>query len=459
MPTGGNRPYLKGGELPEVLLSFRKAPLALEQATYDPYEGLRYYGPYRAADVKILHLMTEVAEPHRLSVVLENLEEQIRSFLEELLEKDKAKVKIEREKFSDFLSIASESANNRREFMKKIEDITKKYKEYIVLTYLPRYALREEVRSRVYARVKALGLQKGFISQFYSERLAGMLRSFSRNEDTWSVKAKVRNLSLNILAKAGGIPWALYNKLEYDIVVGMSWSIRRERISSTGPTTRIYGVVHTFSNAGVFETFRAFACRPKEEALTEAIQKSLDKISEDRPNSGGKVLIMTRERLKKKFLKRLSEHLKTQHGYDLDVVGVFAHTPIRMYDPRDKVLLAPSGLYFMESDRVAYLITTGKREKAKYTGIGVPRPVKVEVLYHSDQADMTLKRALVAAHALTAMNWRSFWGSLRLPVPVHYALLVAQTLRAMDNEDLENAFEIDGYLYKPKNYVDKPWFL
>jgi len=452
--------YLKGGKLPPVLLSFRKTPLAQEQAKYDPYEGLRSYGPYKAVDVKLLHLVTEVTEPHLRSGVLDNLETQIESFLGECLEKDRAEVKIEREKFSNILRIASDNVEERKKVTEELARIIESYEDYVLLTYLPRLPLEEEVRSRVYARVKALGLQRGFVSQFYSETITDALRASARKEDSGGVQAKVRNLSLNLLAKAGGIPWALYNKLEYDIIVGVSWSFKRERASATGPTTRIYGVVHTFSNFGVFETFRAFACKSEEEALTGAIQESLDKISEERSKGGRKVLIMTRKPLKKKFLKGLSKHLDTRYGYDLDIVGIFSHLPIRMYDPRDSALLAPSGLYFMESNRAAYLVTTGRRWEAKYTGIGVPKPVKVELLYYSGQANMTLKRALVAAHALTAMNWRSFWGSLRLPVPVYYALLVAQTLRAMDDEDLENAFEIGGkYVYEPRKNKDRPWFL
>jgi len=460
------RPALKCNILQPVPLAFRKPPYGKEQMHYDPAVGLRMYGPYKAVDVKILSIRNLQFEyPPELFEALNTL---IESILGEYLRKAGAKVKIDTAEYSNYGDLISDDRDKARKAVVDLCSIIDK--DSVVLTYLPRYKLGEYNRRRIYAKIKALGLQNGFVSQLYSESILNAVRKLvKRGEDSEleGANAKLRNLSLNILAKAGGIPWALYNELEYDIIVGLSWSIRRSQSS----VAKSYGVVHTFSRIGVWETFRALVCEfkdqdLKERIIVEAITEGLDHIAKvDLPRERPKykrILILVTELLKEEHTRSLAEHVKNEYGYSIDIVMVSSYTPIRVYDPNVTTYLAPSGLYFLVSDDTAYVVTTGRRQDMRYFGIGVPKPIRIKLFYTSDLDDKVkaLIRAVKASYALTAMNWRSFWGSLRVPTPIHYSRLVAQTFLLMDEKDIANAFSQHGkYLYRPQRFEDRPWFL
>jgi len=53
---------LKGNLLPPIPLAFRPPLYCREQMEYDPYVGLKRYGPYKAVSVKILHLKVKAWE-------------------------------------------------------------------------------------------------------------------------------------------------------------------------------------------------------------------------------------------------------------------------------------------------------------------------------------------------------------------------------------------------------------
>lgn len=456
---------LKGYNLPLIQLAFRKPPYGKEQAHYDPLVGLRMYGPYKAVNVNILHIKIKQWSDELSSEIFEALSNLISNILDEYLKKAGARVKIEDEELDSLKDIISEDHDLQKRIVGDLESIVNRHKDSVILAYLPRHKLGSHISEKIYAKIKALGLQIGFITQLYSKKVVDATKKHvKKEEDSESYGAILRNISLNILAKAGGIPWALYNELEYDIVIGLSWSLKKLYEYSTGPAVKYYGVVHTFSRIGVWEAFKAFICGSKEKFLLDALWESLNYIIKtDLPRREIKyrrVLIMTRERLKSEYLESLSKHLKDEYGYSLDVAMVSTHIPVRMYDLSVNTYLVPSGLYFFESEESAYIVTTGRRRDVKYTGIGVPKPVRVSVLYSSDGKFEALRRTLKATYALTAMNWRSFWGSLRLPTPIHYSKLVARSFLLMEEVDIKNAFVKHGdYLYKPQKYEDRPWFI
>jgi len=462
------RPALKGNVLAGVPLAFRKAPYGREQMAYDPWSGLMKYGPYKAVDVKILHLKSELWE--KPPEFFESVGTLISNFLDEYLKKAGAKVEIENEYFKNLSNLVSEDHNKSKQTIEDLNSIMDQHKESVLLTYLPRYKLDDYI-GKIYIKIKALGLQADFISQFYTEKTLNAVKKYTRRgENQEGADTILKNISLNILAKAGGIPWALYNELEYDIIVGSCWSIRKVHELTTGPIIKTYGVVHTFSKIGVWETFKAFICKSKEDSIFQALKETLHRIAEDnlakRERKYRRILIMTTEPLRGEYLrKELASYLMNEHGYHLDVVIISESVPVRIYDLNTKNYLPTSGLYFLSSEDSAFIVTTGKRgEISKYTGIGVPKPIRVRLIYSSsdEKHERVLIKTLKAAYALTTMNWRSFWGSLKVPTPIYYSKLVARMFLMLDEEDIKNAFYKYGeYLYEPrqKKFEDRPWFI
>lgn len=451
---------LRGKLLPPIPLAFRIALYNREQMAYDPYVGLKNYGPYKAVNVKVLHLIPKKWSRHLPSELTRALTRIISNILDTFLKKSGKRIEIEDEYINDIEPTISGDENKRRRTVENLVSIIDYHKGNVVLMPIPRSILGDYRSNKLYAKIKAIGLREGFITQFYSDdKVLTAVKKLTEK----SKKPILLNLALNIFAKAGGIPWALHNELKYDVIIGLSWSLRRSYGLTTGPTVKCYGVIHTFSNIGVWEKFKSFICESKEDSIFKALQETLDFIAKidivRRKTKYNRVLIMTREPLKEEFIKKLSDYLVKNYGYYMDVALISTHMPLRLYDLGIRTYLAPRGLYFLESEESAYVVTTG-RIGMKYTGIGVPKPIRVRILYCSDEKIKALTRALTATYALTSMNWRSFWGSLRVPTTIHYSKVVARLFSIMDEEDIERSFAKHGkYVYKPLMYEDKPWFI
>jgi argonaute-like protein implicated in RNA metabolism and viral defense len=152
-----------------------------------------------------------------------------------------------------------------------------------------------------------------------------------------------------------------------------------------------------------------------------------------------------------------------------DIATVSEGAPVRVYNTYTESYLPPRGLFFEVSDDRAYMITTGIYEE-RYTGMGTPKPIKVELLYTTENNRVALRETMKACYALTAMNWRNLFGSLRLPTPIHYAKLMARLLLISSEDDIADAFiylrkkiktevETEWDLLKPVAFQDRPWFI
>jgi argonaute-like protein implicated in RNA metabolism and viral defense len=469
--TGG---YLIGSVLPEVLLSFRSMPYGDEHAHYDPYLGLRLYGPYRPTKVKIIHLISKewINRGMLTQNVAEYFEQVLKNHLGHLFEKDIREVELKRVDVNEITSLISEEQEKVRE---KEEELSETINEEncVVLTFIPPLLKVTRQGSLLYSRLKILGLKsrkRKFVVQCYSQRV---LNALNQGEEG---KFVLSNLALNIFAKSGGIPWILSSsyKLDYNIVVGVAWSIKRVTSKSTGPTIKYYGVTHIFDERGAWKNFVTFACRPRTQDLLSSIVGSLREIVLDSKfdEKESKILLLLRERPRRevmeKFLKTLKTNINTSR---VDVVRVSEGAPLRVYNPYLDNYLPPRGLFFELSDDRACMVTTGMY-KGKYVGIGTPRTIRIELLHTTEEKKKAaLRGAVKACYALTAMNWRSLFGSLRLPTPIHYAKLMAQLLRICLEDDINEAFdfehkklkttdvEVEWNLLKPRAFRDRPWFI
>ncbi|MEM2614306.1 MAG: hypothetical protein QXO15_08815 [Nitrososphaerota archaeon] len=464
--------YLKGDVLPPIFLSFRSAGYAEEQTHFDPLKGLRTYGPYKPTDVKVIHLLPrEWIEKGLLSEEMsESIEEEVKRILSSLLEKSGRKVEVKRVEIDNITPLVTDKENVRKEIFSKISD-----GENVVLSFIPRLSLSKEVSTQLYYRMKVLGIREQkpwFVTQAYSERTLNAIQ----NEDYFPLY----NLALNIFTKAGGIPWVLSSsyRLDYDVVIGVAWSIKRIKESkSTGPSIKYYGVTHIFDERGVWRNFASFACKAKTESLLNSLVESVLKVMETQTqlvSSGkrsAKVLLMLREKPKENaiedFSKMLNERLSKELGLSLsvDVARIFEGSPIRVYSGKYDHRLPPKGLFFEISSKRAILITTGTLKGEEYAGIGTPKTIGVDVLYTSDNKSNALWRSVRAAFAFTAINWRNLFGSLRLPTPIHYSRIMADLLLRLPEEDVREAFiSLEGkteevFILEPKKFKERPWFI
>ena len=459
-----NRVWLKGGMLEPVQLAFRRSLYGREQAA-DPISGLRRYGPYEPVDVKILHIIPREWREFLPDELISVLEGQLDRILFSFLRMVSKRVKFERIYVNSVKDVIFGSKADQKKVIEDLLSVIYPRRDSVVLIPLLKSKLGEFRCQKIYAKLKAIGLKEEFVTQMYTDEktlnsvksLVGWSSSGSRGFGD----AILYNLALNVMAKAGGKPWALYNELDYNVVIGLSWSVKRtiENIS-TGPTTKYYGVVHTFDNVGTWETFDAFVCETREDTLARALSEAISEIMEQRRYRGGRILIMTREQIKRRLISELSD-ICSQHSFRLDIAMVGDAKSVRLYNTADPMYLAPRGLYFIASSNRAFLINTGRYKGGKYLGIGVPHSVSVKLIYTSDQERYeALRRVLYAVYALTLMNWRSLWGMLRLPTPIHYSKLVARFFALLSSEDIQASFvKVRNYIYRSEKLRDRLWFL
>ena len=455
--------WLKGFALREPLLAFAPSLLGREQVDYDPLNGLRKYGPYKDVDVQILHVIPREYSMSREEVMA--LNEQLQKIMGHFLKETRREVKVENLEISSIVSSGFDARIND-EILSSVEG----KKDYVILVPLPERILGKAKAQRIYAQLKALGLENGFVTQMYAEKTIESIRSLIHTRTQFEIREIERrspillNLALNIFAKAGGKPWALSDRLEYDFVVGLGWSVKRIKPElSTGPNIKYYGVVHTFNNVGTWETFDAFSCEAKEEELSTALSESLDYIIADKlkikMERRGRILILTRENLGPRAMGRLSKFCDSL-GYDLDIAMVSSTKPTRIYVISNSYLI-PRGLGFLISEEEAYIATTGEA-RGRYTGIGVPQPILIRLLSSTSKTrekTEILERIVRAVYSFTVMNWRSLWGTLRLPTPIHYSKLVADVFARITLGDINMLFGKRETLMVHENIRDIPWFI
>jgi len=449
--------WVEGKAFGAVQLSFRKSLYCTEVATTRPFIGLTTYGPYEATDVRILHIVPDeiscyLKQGKILDMVCEQLCERLRSFLEIVGKK----VEVESERVKNVATVNGRNV----EISPEIKDRLSKAEKFVILLPLIRKCLGDRITRSIYAKLKALGLEKGCTIQVYADKtIEALLLKESERAD-----ALLWNLALNVFAKAGGKPWALYNELSYDLILGIGWSIKKRYETVTGPVIKYYGLIHTFSNIGVWDSFEALILEGEVKrkaqliVLEEALSFVIENKIKDRKHN--RILVLTRETLETDVIRKLGKHCKKQ-GLDLDIARISDTHPIRMYSTSSNTLTIPKGVCFALSDRVGLVATTGEVE-GKYYGIGVPKPLLVTILMttREDKQLETLYEVMRATYELTAMNWRTLWTSIRLPTPVHYSKIVAQMFEMLSDTDIERAFLKKGkHIYMPAMLGDRPWFI
>ena len=336
--------YVTAGVLPPVPLSFRRLYHSREQISYDPYHGLKKYGPYRGVDVKILHLVpSESNLIDQYGDIFEFIQDNIQRILSNILSRSGNRVYIVQKKI-EYSRFASLSMNTIREVIEenseKIDSNT-----VILVPLISRVIVNPD---KFYAKLKAYGLKYNVVTQVYSEGgLINLIRSsLSAQQKVHGPLPALLNIALNIFAKAGGIPWTLYNATPYDLTIGISWGIRKIYDRLTGPVVKFYGVVSVFDNLGNWEYMDAFSCRTTKKELINAIKTVIEECINNAPIRGDseRVLILTREPFKRKLVEGFIFEL-IKRGIKVDLAVVSTTDPIRIYNVDIENYLPDKGVY------------------------------------------------------------------------------------------------------------------
>ena len=261
------------------------------------------------------------------------------------------------------------------------------------------------------------------------------------------------NLSLNIAAKCGVVPWVLPEGIpDADFFVGLSYTQYRG-----DPGTRLMGYANVFNSYGRWLFYsgnvQTFAYSERTRRLAELIETTLrrvENLSETPHVYFHYSAKFSRE--DREALVEAARRVRAKGTYTF--VWINVHHPIRLYDerPESDGSLA-RGTYVVTAKNQLYISTTGYNPYRKM--LGTPLPLEITAWpYPPDgqaltQPDLhTLARQILA---LTKLNWASSDALTGEPITTKYAGAIAYLTAAFIRQG--KPFQLHPSLERT------PWFL
>lgn len=265
-------------------------------------------------------------------------------------------------------------------------------------------------------------------------------------------KFKDLNLSLNIMAKTGGIPWVLPNALpDADVFIGLSYT----QFKNNEQLYRTLGYANVFNQYGQWQFYKgnnkAFNYDEKHLHLSKLVEDTLRSL----PNLPENPHIHLH--YSAKFNRRdrdviVETVLKIRKNARVSFVWINTGHNIRLFDRRTEGngSLVRGAFVPMGKGRF-YLSTTGYTTVAKT--LGTPIMLEANVRTLPEQPGSELNPGTVARHLLhlTKLNWASSQSISGEPVTIKYARDIAR---------LSHAFlqRRGGFVLHP--VLEKtPWFI
>ncbi len=266
-------------------------------------------------------------------------------------------------------------------------------------------------------------------------------------------KYKDLNLALNLIAKTGGTPWVLPDKLpEADLFIGLSYT----QYKSETQLYRTMGYANVFNEYGQWQYFRgnaeAFPYDQKHEYFFQLVKDTLSHLEANLPASP--ILhVHYSAKFSREDREEILRAVQTIRPR-AKVVFVWINTGhnIRMFDSRleGNGSLA-RGAYVETSPHQFYLSTTGYTTLRNI--LGSPQMLEVNVRMEPYQEGQYFPIGNVAQHilALTKLNWASSQSVNGEPVTIKYARDVARLSQVFLRR--KGIFRLHPVLEKT------PWFL
>lgn len=224
----------------------------------------------------------------------------------------------------------------------------------------------------------------------------------------------LENLCAALIAKAGGIPWVLYDHLNYECYAAVD--VGRSKAAN-------WALTIVFDRNGRFETKRGELIRGEDleqEAIAYCVQEASHYSKEK------KDLVLLRDgTVYPQEEEAFSAAVADSPFANCSIVSVKKDVPYRIFRELDGQVLKPnSGDYFVLDNRCVVLCSAGADEYEH----GMPQPIEIEVL--TSKGAMDVLSVARDAFFLTYLNWGSPRQSYSVPAPVRLAHSMASDLAA-----------------------------
>jgi len=397
----------------------------------NPLKGISQFGPYD----KNIFLKKEVSP----AIIYPSIfEKEVKRFAESFIKGVgifpgfRKWFRINIEKLDEY-SIKSPTLENYDEKLKDV--VTKNYDIVFVI-------VDEEARSpQLYSLIKTVLLGNGIPCQ--------VIRSNTINEVDEKLQWVVANIALSSYAKIGGTPWVINSRENFEIVLGMSRAIDKNK-------KVIVGFVTIFKHNGDFILFYSKSPVTTWEKYEEDLERLVyDAIREyERKEATPTSLVFHFH--KRTGRKEIAAVKNAINRLNLDIKYALLHlnsySSYRIFDPTDITYVPFTGLTVRISSHQAILVTHGRRQSSKQPYIGTPHVLEITMDRESTMSFKEFPRLVEQIYRFSYVNWRGF-NARTVPITINYPHLIARLVGNLEDVSKWNDIITNGKL------MDKAWFL
>lgn len=268
------------------------------------------------------------------------------------------------------------------------------------------------------------------------------------NYNTLKNEYAVRDFSLQIFSKIGGVPWVVDVKMKNTLIIGLAQSISFEKVDRERKMERYYAYSIIMDNKGLFHSINIVSDNLDKSKYLENLRTSIVSVLSRDATSYSSIVLHAPFKISRDEIDKIKDAV-SDYSNELEFLIIKLNQFNKYYGYNINVnSLIPYESSLMQLDDTEYLIWTegitqaNKNPTKRYSG-----PIHVEILYQSEAVsnhDSYLQDLI----NLSGMNWRAY-NSKAVPLSIQYCKLVTEFVRE---------FQVRNY---PKLTEDnlKPWFL
>lgn len=300
-----------------------------------------------------------------------------------------------------------------------------------------------------YYKLKAYFASQGFPTQ--------MITSKAFSPSNYSINYTVLNICSGIIAKCGGIPWVLGEKLNgTDLLIGTSLSSKLSYIGENIQNNRYIGFANVFNEYGKWMYFCGTAKRYYRNQLVEQLESLIAEIrsyysiaQQPLPKN---IMIHNSNRFSNINRIAIFDLLKKSFGEDVRAcfITIDESHNYRAFDfnSEDGSLSRRNFIYL--SDRQFLLSTTGSSDLKGAFRLGTPKMLNITADQYPNKY-LSLEDVAFQILALTKLNWAAPASPVqREPVTIKFANKLAKLSANMIPSQWEEASD---------RLFNKPWFI
>lgn len=266
------------------------------------------------------------------------------------------------------------------------------------------------------------------------------------NYNTLKNKYSVRDFSLQIFSKVGGIPWIVDASSKKTLIIGLAQSIKFEKTRYGKKMKRFYAYSILMDNQGLFHSIKIISDKTSKDKYLEDLRSSIINILDENIQSYSSVVIHAPFKITRDEISKIKQAV---NPYKIDFLIIRLNQYNKFYGFNKNVnTLIPFEASLMPLSDTEYLLwTEGITKVNKNPTKRYSNPIYIDIMYKSDTVN-NHKPYLQDLINLSGMNWRAY-NSKSVPLSIQYCRLVT---------DFVQEFQDRNYPELTEDNL-KPWFL